>query len=72
MKTNFTFLLKNTKIKRQLLLLFVSVLLTSASIYAQNFVEQYGRLQVNGSHVTAENGDKISLAGMSLFWSNAY
>ncbi|SEM12680.1 endoglucanase [Aquimarina amphilecti] len=39
--------------------------------YAQTVVERYGRLQVNGSHVTAENGDKISLAGMSLFWSNA-
>ncbi|MDR2962383.1 MAG: cellulase family glycosylhydrolase [Bacteroidales bacterium] len=36
---------------------------------AQTIVETYGRLQVNGSYVTAENGDKISLCGNSLYWS---
>ena len=47
------------------------VLLINQSIFSQTVVEQYGRLQVNGSYVTAEDGEKISLAGMSLFWSNA-
>ncbi len=40
------------------------------TLFAQGPVQKHGRLQVNGSHVTAENGDKISLAGPSLFWSN--
>jgi len=51
--------------------LFIGIFIFNSSIYSQTVVEKYGRLQVNGSHVTAENGDKISLAGMSLFWSNA-
>ena len=34
-------------------------------------VSKYGRLQVTGNKVTAENGTEISLAGMSLYWSNA-
>lgn len=51
--------------------LFIGIFTFNSSIYSQTVVEKYGRLQVNGSHVTAENGDKISLAGMSLFWSNA-
>lgn len=41
------------------------------TLFAQKPVQTYKRLQVNGSHVTAENGEKISLAGMSLFWSIA-
>ncbi|AXT50092.1 T9SS C-terminal target domain-containing protein [Aquimarina sp. BL5] len=51
--------------------LLIGIFTFNSSIYSQTVVEKYGRLQVNGSHVTAENGDKISLAGMSLFWSNA-
>ncbi len=42
-----------------------------STLFAQKPVTTYKRLQVNGSHVTAQNGDKISLAGLSLFWSNA-
>ncbi|MHA7058951.1 cellulase family glycosylhydrolase [Aquimarina sp. M1] len=51
--------------------LLLAVIVSGFSLQAQTAVEKYGRLQVTGSHVTAENGDKISLAGMSLFWSNA-
>ncbi|WP_108805358.1 cellulase family glycosylhydrolase [Aquimarina sp. Aq107] len=63
MKLNFTH-------QKQLSTLILFLIFSSFS-YAQTVVERYGRLQVNGSHVTAENGEKISLAGMSLFWSNA-
>ncbi|AXT54814.1 T9SS C-terminal target domain-containing protein [Aquimarina sp. AD1] len=63
MKLNFTR-------QKQLSTLILFLIFNSFS-YAQTVVERYGRLQVNGSHVTAENGEKISLAGMSLFWSNA-
>jgi endoglucanase len=38
--------------------------------FAQNAVDQYGRLQVYGSHVCAQDGEQISLIGMSFFWSN--
>lgn len=33
-------------------------------------VEQYGRLQVKGNHVVDKDGNSISLAGNSFFWSN--
>ena len=52
---------------------FISLLalLLSGMVMAQKtVVEKYGRLQVNGSHVTSETGEKISLAGMSFFWSS--
>lgn len=47
------------------------ILLISSTIFSQTIVERGGRLQVDGSHVTTENGQKVSLAGNSLFWSNA-
>jgi len=34
-----------------------------------SIVAQHGRLQVSGSHVGNQHGQKISLAGNSLFWS---
>lgn len=71
MKLNFTHV--NTS-KKSLFLITSTLFLCfffNYTIIAQTPVERYGRLQVNGSHVTTENGDKISLAGMSLFWSNA-
>lgn len=52
------------------MILFLTLSINQA-IYSQNVVERFGRLQVNGNLVTAENGEKISLAGNSLFWSNA-
>lgn len=73
MKRNFTFLRKQIYFKNyfpQLTAILLLVLLGNQTTFSQTAVEKYGRLQVNGSHVTAENGDKISLAGMSLFWSN--
>lgn len=36
----------------------------------EGVVESAGRLQVNGNLVTSETGEKISLIGMSMFWSN--
>ncbi len=48
-----------------------SFLLVNSLSFGQTIVEKYGRLQVNESHVTSETGEKISLAGNSLFWSNA-
>lgn len=47
------------------------MLLSNPFVFSQTIVERGGRLQVNGSHVTTENGQKISLAGNSMFWSNA-
>ncbi|MDA3893511.1 MAG: carbohydrate-binding protein [Salinivirgaceae bacterium] len=49
------------------LAIFFSV---TVETFAQTVVDQYGRLQVYGSHVCAEDGEQISLAGMSFFWSN--
>ncbi|WP_299220594.1 cellulase family glycosylhydrolase [uncultured Aquimarina sp.] len=73
MKPKFTLLGKNFFEKQNLKLIGILLftLVTNQTIYSQTVVERYGKLQVNGSHVTAENGEKISLAGMSLFWSNA-
>ncbi|GAA0719475.1 hypothetical protein GCM10009430_18580 [Aquimarina litoralis] len=74
MKLNFTHVNTSKTSKKTLFLITSTLFLFSFfnyTIIAQTPVERYGRLQVNGSHVTAENGDKISLAGMSLFWSNA-
>ncbi len=52
-------------------ILYAAILCCGSTLFAQKPVQQYGRLQVNGSHVTASDGSKISLAGTSLFWSNA-
>ncbi len=41
------------------------------SIYAQSIVEKHGRLQVNGNKIVDQTNTPISLAGNSLFWSNA-
>ena len=48
-----------------------AIFLLSFSLSAQSVVEQYGRLQVKGNQVVAEDGTPVSLAGNSLFWSNA-
>jgi len=58
-----------TKATTFIALFILSILFNNT--FGQSVVERYGRLQVNGSHVTAENGELISLAGNSLFWSNA-
>ncbi len=40
-------------------------------LFAQKPVQKFGLLKVNNSHVTSENGTKVSLPGISLFWSTA-
>ncbi|KAA1247041.1 cellulase family glycosylhydrolase [Aquimarina sp. RZ0] len=68
MKLNFTFFKKSQFSK--IAMLSLVTLFSYQHVTSQSIVERFGRLQVNGSHVTAENGNKISLAGMSLFWSS--
>ncbi|UZO80808.1 cellulase family glycosylhydrolase [Aquimarina sp. ERC-38] len=59
-------------LKQVVALGFILLLTSNLDITAQNgAVGKFGRLQVNGNKVTAEDGTEISLAGMSLFWSNA-
>ncbi len=73
MKMKITFFNKsNLKLlSKKIIPIFCLAFLMSSTAFSQTIVERYGRLQVNGSHVTAENGEKISFAGNSLFWSNA-
>lgn len=47
-----------------------AALLSSNVLLAQTVVQKYGRLRVNGNRVVSEDGNQISLAGNSLFWSN--
>jgi len=49
--------------------LWLSILLLCAATQAQTFVQQHGRLQVQGSALLDQNGDTIALRGMSMFWS---
>ncbi|GAA5494743.1 endoglucanase Z [Rubritalea halochordaticola] len=53
---------------RLLSLLFCKLLCFSSS--QAGVVSKHGRLQVNGSHVTNEKGEKVSLGGSSLYWSH--
>ncbi len=41
------------------------------TVYAQSIVEKHGRLQANGNKIVDKTNTPISLAGNSLFWSNA-
>lgn len=45
--------------------------LISYNIKAQYIVDKHGRLQVNGNTIVDQNNNAVSLAGNSLFWSNA-
>jgi aryl-phospho-beta-D-glucosidase BglC (GH1 family) len=47
----------------------VALLLTGA-LCAQTPVQQYGHLSVSGNRIVDSSGNSVSLAGMSLFWSN--
>jgi len=73
MKNKITFFKISLIIKRvkKIVPILFFILLISSEALSQTIVDRYGRLKVTGSHVTAENGDKISFAGNSLFWSNA-
>ncbi|MBQ4819519.1 cellulase family glycosylhydrolase [Aquimarina sp. MMG016] len=46
-------------------------LLSYSTIFAQSPVENHGRLRVNGNKIVDKNNVPTSLAGNSLFWSNA-
>lgn len=52
------------------LLLFI-FFLSGLTISAQSIVQKHGRLRVSGNHVVDKNNEPLSLAGNSLFWSNA-
>ncbi|AUC74935.1 cellulase family glycosylhydrolase [Olleya sp. Bg11-27] len=54
-------------------LMYLPLLLTlfSLNVIAQSPVERHGRLQVNGNRILNASGEITSLAGNSLFWSNA-
>lgn len=66
MKTNYSFLIKN--LSKHLLYIF---LLLTLQISAQSIVEKHGRLQVKGNTIVDKTNTPTSLAGNSLFWSNA-
>lgn len=51
--------------------LILSIFFLSISLNAQTVVEKHGRLQVKGNKIVDKNGQSVSFAGNSLFWSNA-
>ncbi|MFD0862243.1 cellulase family glycosylhydrolase [Sungkyunkwania multivorans] len=65
MKT-FGYFLKKRTLGHLFALLFLS-----SQIVAQTPVEKHGRLRVNGNKVVNKDNVPTSLAGNSLFWSNA-
>ncbi|MGL1886135.1 MAG: carbohydrate-binding protein [Reichenbachiella sp.] len=56
--------------KRNILLFLSLLFLISASAFGQTVVDRYGRLQKFGSNICAEDGEQITLAGNSFYWSN--
>lgn len=56
--------------KGMLLFVFLPFLFTTQS-FSQSIVQKHGRLQVDGNKVVDKTGTPVSLAGNSLFWSNA-
>ncbi|WP_158837275.1 cellulase family glycosylhydrolase [Polaribacter sp. L3A8] len=59
-----------TKLKLKFYALFIFSLI-SYGIQAQSIVDKHGRLRVDGNTIVDKSGTSISLAGNSLFWSNA-
>ncbi|MEW7278309.1 cellulase family glycosylhydrolase [Aquimarina sp. 2201CG1-2-11] len=55
-------------VTQQLIFVF---LLSYCAIFAQSPVEKNGKLRVNGNKIVNKNNIPTSLAGNSLFWSNA-
>ncbi|GAA4115003.1 hypothetical protein GCM10022393_14910 [Aquimarina addita] len=53
------------------LFLIVLLLLFSIHLHSQSIVQEHGRLRVSGNQVVDKNNQPLSLAGNSLFWSNA-
>lgn len=53
------------------LLFAVTTLCVSQISFSQTFVDRHGRLQAQGNRILDKNGEVVSLAGNSLFWSIA-
>ncbi len=66
--------MKRIKSKTRLLSAWAMYLMifffSAGHLHSQTVVDRYGRLQVHGAHVCAEDFSQISLGGMSFFWSN--
>lgn len=52
-------------------LLLSLLVLVSYSIIGQTIVDAHGRLRVQGNKIVDKNQNPVSIAGNSLFWSNA-
>ena len=68
MKNNYLFFSSKVTV---LWFILLGLLISFSDISAQSVVGQYGRLRVQGNQIVDKNGDPVSLAGNSLFWSNA-
>ena len=55
---------------RKIVLLFSLLLGCIGKQYAQSPVDIHGNLQVSGNQILNQYGEAVSLAGMSMFWSN--
>ena len=60
-----------TKMKKTTFIKVIIGSLISINAYCQSPVDENGALSVNGSHIVNEDGDIVSFAGNSLFWSMA-
>ncbi|WP_299604102.1 cellulase family glycosylhydrolase [uncultured Aquimarina sp.] len=60
---------KHFLVKR--LLWLAIFLFVTAGAFAQTIVQKHGRLKVQGNQIVDKNNNPVSLAGNSLFWSNA-
>ena len=49
--------------------LLITSLVLHLHVHAQSPVESWGQLRVQGADIINENGEKVQLQGMSLFWS---
>lgn len=62
---------KIIELKKSLKVLALWLFTASFSLNAQTPVERHGRLQVQGNRIVDQTNTVTSLAGNSLFWSNA-
>ena len=56
--------------KKSILPILLSLFLNPFFCNTQTPVSQHGELKVDGNKVLDKNNTAVSLAGMSLFWSN--
>lgn len=50
---------------------FLFLFLCTFSLLSQSIVQRHGRLRVQGNKIVDKNQNAVSIAGNSLFWSNA-